>query len=114
MEVPLYPLQPVLNTKKLLRQCREVDLPIVAVDQNGKGSFSRPISAEEKTTFAMILSEHDPYDAREELRAALLAAGITPQEQLDALWEAVFAQNAAKGAEMQQQIEALKKAGKHG
>lgn len=97
------------NPEKLHQELERAGLPVVSVDIFANAEFSRPLSEQEQQTAKQIIQNHDPDPSPEErCRAAYLAAGITPEALIAALWEKVVEGRPASADELQARREAIK------
>lgn len=97
------------NPEKLHQELERAGLPVVSVDIFANAEFSRPLGEEERQRMNQIIQNHDPDPSPEDrCRAAYLAAGITLEALIAALWKKVVEGQPALADELQARREAIK------
>jgi hypothetical protein len=95
----------VFNPAKLTDELLKANLPVVGVSSTGRVDYSRELTKSEKIASAAILAAHDPTATTAEARqAAYIAAGITPNAMVQALWDQVVANDSTRTAAIKEKI----------
>ena len=79
-----------VNPQKLHQELKDAGLPVVGVSASGRVDYSRSLTAAEQATAAQVIAAHDPTVSDSDVFIEkLLAAGISRDDVLYALWKSV-------------------------
>ena len=79
-----------VNPEKLHRELKDAGLPVVGVSASGRIDYSRALTAAEQAAAEQVIAAHDPSVSDTEVFIQqLLAAGISRDDVLYALWKSV-------------------------
>ena len=79
-----------VNPEKLHRELKDAGLPVVGVSASGRIDYSRALTAAEQAAAEQVIASHDPSVSDSEVFIQqLLAAGVSRDDVLYALWKSV-------------------------
>lgn len=79
-----------VNPEKLHQELKEAGLPVVGVSASGRVDYSRALTAAEQAAAEQVIAAHDPVVSDSDVFIEqLLAAGVSRDDVLYALWKSV-------------------------
>lgn len=79
-----------VNPQKLHQELKDAGLPVVGVSASGRVDYSRALTAAEQAVAEHVIAAHDPVVSDSDVFIEkLLAAGISRDDVLYALWKSV-------------------------